>query len=253
MLGDDNNDDDSWADAIVESMKQVKDASDSEVDENEPENDFLEDAEDSASEGEYEDEFLNSIRETNCTKSELEGDIPTESDLLHNLPTGASLRLSKAMEKLILFTTDYYYWIPTFQVDGVMGWKKSGPGMLTVRGRSVFPFTIPEIFAVLSRPSKRSQFDHQITKFKIKPLSTYSAIEYLRYKAVWPTAPRDFCNLMHWRVLPDGTFLYFAFSEKFGEFPEVKGAVRANLVVGGYVMRHAPGGTDVHFAMQVIP
>lgn len=41
---------------------------------------------------------------------------------------------------------------------------------------------------------------------------------------VWPTAVRDFCNISHWRMLPDGRIVFVAFSEKFDDIcPLVEG------------------------------
>ena len=140
-----------------------------------------------------------------------------------------------------------------FEKSGVIATRKAGSGgAICVRGVTVLPYTIPEIFGAISTAEDRKELDRQLDTYKrLKWFSYHTGVEYLRFKPVWPTAARDFCNLTHWRLLEDGTFLTFGFSVPFLDLcPEESGLVRADLILGGYVMRPEVGGTRIHIIVQ---
>ena len=79
-------------------------------------------------------------------------------------------------------------------------------------------------------------------------------IKYLRFKQVWPTAVRDFCNIVHWRILGDGTVVICSFSEKFDDLCPLNdkdGLVRGELILGGFVLRPTLTGTNAFYIVQV--
>jgi hypothetical protein len=145
-------------------------------------------------------------------------------------------------------------WSLLFEKRGVIGSRKVGSGIICVRGETVLPFTIPEIYGFVSRPERRKQLDSMLEIYsRVKWWSHHTGVEYLQSKGVWPTAPRDFSNITHWRLLPDGTFLTFGYSDRIDECPEKEGMVRGNLLLGGYVMQYVPGGggTKVFLIVQL--
>jgi hypothetical protein len=139
-----------------------------------------------------------------------------------------------------------------FEKKGVIGSRKLGSGIICVRGETIMPFTIPEIYGLISRPERRKQLDSMLETYtRVKWWSPHTGVEYLQSKGIWPTAPRDFSNITHWRLLNDGTFLTFGYSDQIDECPEKDGVVRGNLLLGGYVMQHVPGGTRVLLIVQL--
>ena len=172
---------------------------------------------------------------------------------LENVPTQFAHKLQLAVDTLLncsLDTSDD--WTPMFDRHGVKATRRGGTGTICVRGLAVLPYTIPEVYKVVSQ--QRKELDAQLAVYKrAKWYSVHSGVEYLRFKPLWPTAARDFCNFTHWRLLPDGTFLTLGFSEKFDSLcPEEVGVVRADLILGGYVMRPVQGGTMIWIVVQVI-
>ena len=140
-----------------------------------------------------------------------------------------------------------------FEKPGVVATRKAGSGgAICVRGETTLPYTIPEIYATIASAKARMALDHQLETYERKQwFSHHTGVEYLRFKPVWPTAARDFCNLTHWRLLQDGTFITFGFSAPFPDLcPQTSGLVRADLIIGGYVMRPVSGGTRVHIIVQ---
>jgi hypothetical protein len=125
-------------------------------------------------------------------------------------------------------------------------------GVMSVRGEIFYPFSIPEIFAALLNRQLRCQIQPDIDAYPpIKWLSSHTGVEYIRYKPIWPTQPRDYCTLLHWRLLTDGSFLFYAISESSTHYPIQSHLTRGVLHVGGYVMKHVAGGTEVSLIVQV--
>jgi hypothetical protein len=162
------------------------------------------------------------------------------------------LKIESIQKNLLLSTSDYYNWAPLYLKDGVEASRRVGNGPMCVRGQTLLPYSIKQIFEVLSDIRYRRIIEPTVeTCCPIKPLSNHTGIEYLKFKGIWPTTPRDFCNLLHWRLLKNGVFLYFAFDEPSTHFPERTGVVRGHLHLGGYVMKQVCGGTMVSLVVQV--
>ena len=67
-------------------------------------------------------------------------------------------------------------------------------------------------------------------------------------------SPREFVNFYHWRLLEDGSVLYFDFSVRMDDVkPETEAAVRGWDTVVGYLLRPTEDGkgTDVHMIFDV--
>jgi hypothetical protein len=186
-------------------------------------------------------------------------------------------KLDLLQEKLLLSTTDYYFWESIYSKNGLEVTKKSfgihhshsrgsesgrdsGADPITasvtattmIRGQIFLPYSIFEIMSILIDPRFRKELEPSISKCPVPQwISHHTAIEYLLYHPVWPTTPRDACNLVHWRLLKNGLFLYYATSEPSSLYPEKEGVVRSHLTLGGYVMRHVPGGTLLFLLVEV--
>jgi hypothetical protein len=173
-----------------------------------------------------------------------------------NIYEGLNERLKQQIEQtqrtLLLCTSDYYKWSPLYIKDGIEASRRLGNGIACVRGQTLMPYSIHEIFEILSDVRYRKIIEPTVeTCCPIKPLSSHSGIEYLKFKGIWPTAPRDFCNFLHWKLLQNGIFLYFAFDEPSPLFPERSNVVRGHLHLGGYVMKQVHGGTMISLVVQV--
>jgi hypothetical protein len=158
-------------------------------------------------------------------------------------------------------------WNLIYEKNNILGYRKSGSGVVCVRGETILPYTIPEICSLTNQWTNEIE-PNLDTYERLTWLSKHTGVEHVKYKAVWPTAPRDFVNMTHWRVLKhdpnrilhpnssekESTYLLnFSFSEQSVEdeyCPPLDGYVRGNVLVG-YVMKHVPGGTRVIFIIQV--
>ena len=68
----------------------------------------------------------------------------------------------------------------------------------------------------------------------------------MKFKAIWPTAPRDFIACTTWSETEDGVILISTKSACNDYFPPKRDYVRGNIVVSGYrLIPRAQGGCDV--------
>lgn len=162
-------------------------------------------------------------------QNSIESNIPIEENLdelddysplqrsltMSNLSDNLVNKIESAVEKILQFSINCTEsWIPMFEKGGVRASKRPGDGLICVRGETILPYTIPEIYQFISQIEKRKELDPQIDTYtRVKWFSQHSGIEHILFRAIWPTAPRDFCNITHWRVLKNGTFITLGFGE----------------------------------------
>jgi hypothetical protein len=171
-------------------------------------------------------------------------------------------------------------WDLIYSKNNILGYRKSNSGVVCVRGETILPYTIPEICSLTNQWTR--EIEPNLDSYeRLNWLSKHTSIEHIKYKPIWPTLPRDFVNMSHWRVLrqdpnrvlatPQPThtdtntdtqtdhrkdskyFLNFSFSEQSIEEEycrPLEGYVRGSVLVG-YVMKHVTGGTKVIFIIQV--
>ncbi len=83
----------------------------------------------------------------------------------------------------------------------------------------------------------------------MNPLKT---VEYRKLKQIWPSQPREFCDLVQWHLLPNGSVVQLSFSDKFNEVLETQGVTRAEMILSAYVLSPLSDGlTEVLFLTQV--
>ncbi|CAE7476697.1 unnamed protein product [Symbiodinium microadriaticum] len=180
--------------------------------------------------------------------------IDTSAPVNRNVPSRYMKRLEQSAQELVRAASNdsAAEWELMFEKPGVVASSRKGnTGAICVKGVTTIPYSIPEIFEVVNQ--KRNELDTQLDVYqRLKWWSEHTGVEYMRFKPVWPTAARDFCNITQWRLLDDGTLLQFGFSERFESMcQEVSGIVRAELLLGGYVMKAVKGGTEVSVIVQV--
>ena len=175
-----------------------------------------------------------------------------------DLPEDLKLEIESHVMKLLSLTVTKTHAIPwelLWNKENILASKfyDLSENLICVRGETTLPYTIQEIFQLLTRGDCRRDLDTLIDQTqRLKWFSCQTGVERLVYKPVWPTDPRDFCNITHWRLLDDGTLLLVAFSLPMDDLcpPQLK-FVRGNLRLGGYALRHVPGGTKLYLVVQV--
>ena len=149
-------------------------------------------------------------------------------------------------------------WEQIFVKDGLTASRKPGDTMM-VKGVAVLPYSVKDLYTVISDIGKVQLINPQVDKAaKLKTFNYCSSSNHWLFKQVWPTSARDMINFTHWRLLPDGKLVIATFNcEELHEsgpdaHPPPRGAVRANLLMGGYVLdpNVANGTTTVTYVVS---
>lgn len=186
------------------------------------------------------------------SNNEASSSIENAETTLANIPPEILSKLDTAVAKLLsAVEPDSPGWEFLFDKNGVTAHKLPGD-VICVRGTSLIPFNLCEIFALISDDTRRCDINPQTLLGKtLKPFNKNSAITYLQFKKVMAVASRDFCNISHWRYLVDGRLVALSLSDKHDDLcPVQDGIVRGNLVFGGYVMKPTPLGTQLTYVVQ---
>ncbi|UIZ28432.1 hypothetical protein KXD40_004631 [Peronospora effusa] len=92
--------------------------------------------------------------------------------------------------------------------DGVKAYTKVDGSLTAAKGVGFLPYHPRVIWDHFIDATKRKLVDHQLALGrKLKTLDAQTHIDYLEYKPIFVVAGRDFCNLVHWRVLSGGTII----------------------------------------------
>lgn len=174
---------------------------------------------------------------------------PTETKL--GIPKEYSSSIEKAITAMLsAVQPSASGWEPLSERKGVTARKRPGE-VICVRGDSLLPFSLGDIFCMIQNSEHFTDINPQIGSAKVvKTYSSNTYVQYIRFKQIWPTAARDFLNITHWRLLGDNRIVIVSFRDRHTKFPETDGVVRGDLILGGYVLTPSPQGTLVQYLVQ---
>ena len=123
---------------------------------------------------------------------------------------------------------------------------KGEPPINSVKGVGLVKVPPTFIIRVLTDPSYTTILDDMLKESRIiQDLSKSLHLVQLLYKAIWPTAPREFSVLSILGELDERTWISSGISVNDPRIPEEKGYVRAQLDVGGYLIRSVPSEPEM--------
>jgi len=132
-------------------------------------------------------------------------------------------------------------WIGPSMSSGVACYTASD-GTPSCRGDGVVPFPRKAMLELLLAIDAKREMDPLFDKGNhVRRFDVHNNITYLRFQGQFGVAPRDFCSCTHWAIEEDGTLIIAAFSTEDDDCPPVNGIVRAQLHIGGWVIRPRPG------------
>lgn len=123
---------------------------------------------------------------------------------------------------------------------------KDEPPINSVKGVGLVKVPPRFIIRVLNDPSYTTILDDMLKESRVlQELSKSLHLVQLLYKAVWPTAPREFSVLSILGQLDERTWISSGISVNDPRIQPEKGYVRAQLDVGGYLIRSVPSNPEV--------
>lgn len=124
--------------------------------------------------------------------------------------------------------------------------KKDEAPVNSVKGIGVVKVPPTFIVRVLNDPNYTTLLDDMLKESRIiQEVSKSVHLVHLLYKPVWPTAARDFSVLSILGQLDDRTWISSGTSVEDPRMPLEKGYVRAQLDIGGYLIRSVPSNPDI--------
>lgn len=143
-------------------------------------------------------------------------------------------------------------WEPLVDKSGVLAKKRSGH-MIHIKAETEVPYAIYDVFSLLTDLKRQLELDNtRASHERLKDISMHSWVDYISTKPVWPTSPRDMVNFVNWRVLNTGQILLVGFSHELYQSlrPPKEGTVRADMVVGSFLLTSIPSGTKIQYLLQ---
>eukprot|EP00743_Colponemidia_sp_Colp-15_P001665 GILK01001821.1.p1 GENE.GILK01001821.1~~GILK01001821.1.p1 ORF type:complete len:642 (+),score=108.43 GILK01001821.1:49-1974(+) len=131
-------------------------------------------------------------------------------------------------------------WKVLQEKEGVKIWRKevaNNPAN-TIRGAGTIKAPVAKVLALIGDMAKKPLYDPMFEKgHVVEQIAEGVKVVYQAFKPVWPTSARDFCNVTYEKHNEDGSCVLAARSVTHVNCPEVKDAVRADIQVGGFIMK----------------
>lgn len=126
---------------------------------------------------------------------------------VNSVPAGPTLvppelnnKVRKAIKALLDNTETTDEWQQAFIRNDVTAYRRPGV-LVSVRGEGVIPYHPVSVLLAILDIDKRQSYDSNF-EFgrRVKLFNTHTFLDYVRFRAVWPTSPRDVYNILHWQV-----------------------------------------------------
>ncbi|KAF0697839.1 Aste57867_11509 [Aphanomyces stellatus] len=137
--------------------------------------------------------------------------------------------------------------------DGVRAYAKADGPLTAVLGVGSLAFPANMVLDFLLASHRKAEYDPMCADARaVKTYDTHTLLDYYQSKPVLIVSGRDFVNLVHWRVLTDGSIVVVAKATKDPSCPPKDWTVRGEIHVAGW--RIVPTSTskcDVAFMVKM--
>ena len=157
------------------------------------------------------------------------------------------------LEQLLALETAEEGWEDLGSKHGVRASRLKAPsGLYYLRGVCDIACPAETILAFTQDYSQKRRWDDMFEEGRIvETFSDSSSVAYERYKGMWPVSGRDFC-FGTWTVRDEEKIVDLAFSLTHPAVPEVRGIVRAEMELGGFIYRKlTPTSTRVCYIVYL--
>lgn len=184
--------------------------------------------------------------------------------LFDHVPPALAAMIEQSLESHLDLCEDEapsLQWTPVLQDrDGVSAYQRQDlHGRTILKSTATLPHHPKQLLNILLDSKQRPNFEPSVEcSERLEVLNPNTFLDYYSYKAVWPTAPRDFAVVLHWQALQrkhprqnnvegrrEEALVTLAFScPEANELKEPSPPqVRAHLHASFYLLRLIPAGT----------
>jgi hypothetical protein len=163
-------------------------------------------------------------------------------------------KLSKSQQQkilslieLLIDCTSNTGWKLRTEEDDVSVYSKEIEGDIYLKVVTILPYTIAEVLCErFDDKFRKSILTSLFSPSSIDWFSNHSGYSYSESKPRAMISGRDFATIVHWRLLPTGSFIRLVFSDDcHGRYPLKPKVIRGDMKFRGSIMKHCPGGTQV--------
>lgn len=125
-------------------------------------------------------------------------------------------------------------------------------GLKCIKGEGHIDYSPEEIASYLKRDNVQKEYDDQFAEGgTVQELSMDAKFVFNRFKGVFMVSGRDFCMLAITVRKPGDTIIISSFSHEHDDCPPHKKYVRAELVIGGWILKPDENNPSKTFAQYV--
>ena len=178
---------------------------------------------------------------------------PAQGLSAKGVPVAFSDHIEGLVQRLLRETQGTQGWTPAFEKKGVRAYRKAGAdGCITVRGDGRIMHHPLAVLRCITDLQRKHKYDTNYESGeRVAVWSPQCFADHITFKQVWPTTQRDMVNIVHWRVTEQGYLVVLACSKELDAVPERRGIVRAEVAIGGWVMRPLPRNAGVDCSYMV--
>lgn len=127
----------------------------------------------------------------------------------------------------------------------------TGTPWQAIKGTTIIKADKVDILKLFVDASRIGEYDDMFDAFKfITSVDDRTEIKRVMFKAIWPTAPREFLTLSTWRETSDGSIIVATRSAPDVLCPPQKGFVRGFLHISGYLIQPYEVAKDLDSSVQ---
>eukprot|EP00002_Diphylleia_rotans_P012811 TRINITY_DN2500_c0_g1_i2.p1 TRINITY_DN2500_c0_g1~~TRINITY_DN2500_c0_g1_i2.p1 ORF type:complete len:963 (+),score=192.46 TRINITY_DN2500_c0_g1_i2:52-2940(+) len=148
-------------------------------------------------------------------------------------------------------------WEQSDTTDNIQIYKRQDGPLTSSKGVGVIPVSPRTASFLVRNLDARKKWDEMFQEGDlVEVIDKSTRVLHLRFKSVWPTAPRDMCLIEHAKEEEDGTFIVVSTSIRHAQVPANPNFVRGDLQCGGWILAPIagkPNATKATYVVQVDP
>ena len=125
------------------------------------------------------------------------------STIFNGVPHDLKADIDAVLHKYMDYCTDNRGWKKLAARGGIRAFERRLPNRTNmIKSISTIPYNPKHVFQVVINGKRRLEYETNIrVGERLKRYNNHTFLDYLQYRAVWPTAARDFLICLHWRVI----------------------------------------------------